>query len=447
MGLRSGPPPAHDIRMQLYDSQRPFGVRAPVLVLAVSICVALSACREGGSAPSGVFAVRDSAGIEIVENPAVGTWGPEEAWEYEEVLRLGGAEGPPETLFQSPGAIAPDGDGGVLVAERGENAVRRFASDGTFLGRLGGPGEGPGEFTGLRWIGASGETLLAYDAQQRRLTRFGRSGEVLETRTLEADWRTHATPAAFFPLEDGRILFVGSQGCSMPPPDDPRPAQMISFALPPEEGRPSLRVNGPVAHWLDRTMHGLYGESFCSVVPALAGHRVRLAVRADGVAAVAPGPEPEIHIFRVPDDEAAWEGGRGALPAPSRIVRLGIERAPVTPEEREAYRERHAPEDLTEPFARDRWDAIRAAWDTTTTPDRYPAIQELLWDDGGHLWALRGDGGDRRVWEVIDGEGRVLGTVEVPPGFEVRLVWGDRLWGIVRDAFDVPHLVALERDG
>lgn len=424
--------------------------KGPVLLqlcLSAAAFLLLSGCGESAVGGEGGLVVTDSAGIEIVSNPAAGMWGQGEGWRAREVFRLGEVDGTEGEVFERPGEMVPDGEGGVFLVEGGENALRRYGPDGSFLGRLGGTGEGPGEFGTLRSVATLGDTVLALDSRNRRVTRFLTSGELLGTRPLGVDYTQQGVPVSIVALGDGRLLLSSPQGCAMPAPEDRRAAGRINVALRPDPDGTALEVAGPVARWHDRSMLPLYGERFCSVVPGLAGHAAPLAVRADGVAAVAPGPGYEIHVFRVPEGADTWTGGAlGAFPTPERIVRREYERRPVTAEDRSGYRDARRPEDLTDPMSQDIWGAIQAAWDTTAVPDLYPAIQELRWDDRGHLWVQRRGGWDEPhgPWDVFDGDGRYLGEVDLPPELTVRLIHGDRVWGTETGELDVQQLVSLE---
>jgi hypothetical protein len=50
-------------------------------------------------------------------------------------------------------------------------------------------------------------------------------------------------------------------------------------------------------------------------------------------------------------------------------------------------------------------------------------------------------------WEVFDGNGRYLGTVEVPPGMTFGLLHGNRMFGVVRDELDVQYLQVYRIEG
>ena len=69
-------------------------------------------------------------------------------------------------------------DGRLVVPLAGSYDIRIFAPDGGFMERLGGRGEGPGEFVSLSAAWPRGDTIEALDSRARRMTRFLPDGTV-----------------------------------------------------------------------------------------------------------------------------------------------------------------------------------------------------------------------------------------------------------------------------
>ncbi len=425
---------------------------APGAGLAASILAALVVSSCGGADPDEIraFAVHDSAGVRIASNPGP-EWASEvERWRLREVVRVGGAEGPEETLFQRPGQAVPDGEGGILIVEGGEAAIRRYGPGGAFLGRIGRAGDGPGEFRQPTGFTRHGDTLLVFDPGLMRISRFSERGALLDTRPVSLEFRTHGVPSELVPLDDGRLLAFAGAGCSMPAPDDRRARVRMSVFEPNPSGDGTLRLDGPVSSWVQNSVIGIYGENFCSSIPSLAGHGVPRAIGPHGRGAVAPGGAYEIHVFSVRGTDG-WSGGAlGAFPPPELLIRRDLEPTPVTASDREAYEDFVLPED---PEAAAMRSAIRTALDTTRVPQHYPQIAALHWDDAGWLWVLRGrpwhppndaHAAGPRSMDVYDPAGRQLAEIELPPSVTVLLIHQDRIWGIERDALGVPTLVAWE---
>ena len=77
-------------------------------------------------------------------------------------------------------------DGGLAVANTGASEVLLFAGDGSLARRVGGQGEGPGEFSEVTTLLATDSGFLAYDARLARLNEFSESGEFLTSTPLSA---------------------------------------------------------------------------------------------------------------------------------------------------------------------------------------------------------------------------------------------------------------------
>ncbi|HEX6041264.1 hypothetical protein, partial [Longimicrobium sp.] len=83
------------------------------------------------------------------------------------------------------------------------------------------------------------------------------------------------------------------------------------------------------------------------------------------------------------------------------------------------------------------------ALDALPLPDALPAFQRLLVDDGGALWVQRPTWpgtGVRPEWDVFDTEGKMLGTLRLPPRFRVTQVGADFILGVGLDDDDVQQV-------
>jgi hypothetical protein len=133
--------------------------------------------------------VSDSAGVIIVNNPEVGLWTDAERWTLEEELRVGAVEGDPEYQFGQIGNIVVGSDGRIYVPDTQARHIRVFSPDGQYLLTIGGPGGGPGElgrnasFVAL----TAGDTLIVPDRTNRRVNRYAPDGTVLPDAPLRVE--------------------------------------------------------------------------------------------------------------------------------------------------------------------------------------------------------------------------------------------------------------------
>jgi len=180
----------------------------PALVI---LCVA-SACAPGSDDTRvASHTTRDSAGIQIVENTAP-AWRSGAGWSIapEPAVEIGVAEGEPPYMLYSVTDARRMSDGRIAVLNNGSREVRFYDADGSFLGAVGGEGEGPGEFRSpwkVRRL--AGDTLVVWDAgYPGSLSRFDESGNFVDRAPLDRARLTEALPQWF--AEGGELLPDGT---------------------------------------------------------------------------------------------------------------------------------------------------------------------------------------------------------------------------------------------
>lgn len=404
--------------------------------------VAALGCSSGAPSDVGV-AVRDSAGVQIVEN-ASPRWEEGDAWsvEPEPSLEMGGDPDQPEAQLYGVGDVVVLGDGRVVVVNEGLVSVLLFDSAGSFLAPVGRQGEGPGEY---RRVDAAyrcpGDTVALNAFSQ--VSFFGSNARFLRSERLN--------PTA----GDGSSLRV--QGVA---------SDCERFLLRGGYSVPELGAVGRVSYTLFwGTLDNLSRDSLAASpgweaevdlvddwpqpLPLPWGARAAWAVGRDG-------EEDRVYLTMADRPEVQVFDGGGRL---VRILRWPAEAAPVTAADRALYAEK-----------RDRWlekypqveEAIPELGGYATVPSEKPVLLGLLVDDEGNLWARgypdaaagRPDlydysdpdapfrenpppGAAPERWQVFDPDGRLLGTVEVPADLAVRTVHRNRLVGVWRDSLDV----------
>lgn len=353
-----------------------------------------------------------------VEVPPVWTLAPEPE------LRVGLQEGPPELLFERILAVRLLEGGGIAVADQGASTVRVFGADGSRVAEMGGEGDGPGEIRYLSGFQVMGrDTLVVYDPDTRRLTRFGTDGQLLGTdalrdqgpdsflgRTSTGDWlmrwvdqeafdRTASAPAAD-PMVIGRFGPDGSfqgiagrhpgmvrqrnESFSGPVPFSPFPhAVVLRDSLVVTNGaRPRLDVLGDSGRVV-RTIE----------VPLANPDRERARRALDSVFAEGPAERRE-RAARLP--EAGWE-----LPVPA------IAQVLLGPDHRLWLKA---------------FDPARDSWMT-----------------GGGFG--RASGGR---WLVVDPQGEAVATVDLPSDLRPTDIGRDRIAGVETDELGVERAVVYE---
>jgi hypothetical protein len=336
-------------------------------------------------------------------------------------LRIGVPDGAEEYMFSGADRLAAavtPANGHIFVLDVGTSTVREFDSAGKYVRTFGHRGSGPGEIGRSGTIAVTGNSLLVYDAANRRLNIYPLgAGEVKHV----------AAPSGPVMVDSAGVTIL-----PLPRRDGPRQV--------------ALRID---TNTLQRDTIAL-PWSF----PPLA--RVEIVTRssASGAVAVRQAPVPY-----VPD--VLWRysrfgefvGGNNATFSIERVRLNGevlrsvrsVPRVPVAQEFRAAF---------TAEFTA----AARGASEVTRGPDvpsHKPAYQNLFVDHDGRVWVRRSLPSERPtgarsvfdwtepppIYDVISRDGRFLGTIQPPAEFQLLYVAGDHVWGAQRGDLDVPYVV------
>jgi len=344
-------------------------------------------------------------GTVVVHNGPTGLWNSGDRWTVREEFRIGGAAGPPETLFGTDRTSVSRGPGGNLFVLDGQaEEVMIFDRAGHFIQRIGGPGDGPAEFyhpAGMGWDPL--HRLWIANGFNLRYTVFDSTGTFLKTmpRPIRGMKRPQF-PLVFDSsgslLDEGlgiglvRLIRVDTAGArvdTLPPiryPDRPWGGAII----PPDFDRSVLRYL-PELRWVVARDH--------TVWVAETGE-LRLVQR-------------------------TWEGDT------IRIVET-----------------RHRDPSLDD-GTRQRIDRElkKIGWDGSEVPLAHPIVHGIHIMDDGHILVQiveevghRGSG----LVDVFDPQGRFLGSMRL--GFKMTnrgmpALFGDTLVGIHVGEHDVPYLV------
>lgn len=154
------------------------------LARIVFLFASVAGC-SGQATERPIAAVRDSAGIEIVENFGE----PSTVWEivHPHRVEIGVTVG--EAAYQLSGVRAGvrTSDGRIVIADAGSSEVRFFDSEGRFLNSAGKQGGGPGEFEALANIWRiERDSVLAFDSRSARITVLGPDGDYVRDVSLSS---------------------------------------------------------------------------------------------------------------------------------------------------------------------------------------------------------------------------------------------------------------------
>jgi hypothetical protein len=372
----------------------------------------------GGAVERSEAVAQDSAGIRIIENPALAADAPP-LWTVatEPRVDIGMLEGAEPYQLSQVRAVVRLSDGRLVVANGGSRELRFFDSTGTHLVTAGRKGGGPGEFEQLGAVfRLPGDTVAAYDGRLQRISLFDRNGTFLRSLHLEF-------PAGF-PSPVGR-LSDGAWLCT----------NQLTFR-PAQSGTVVKRDTAPL----------LVFDSSGAVRDSLSRFPgPEFFVRSEGNAAMVGSRPFGTHTAVVVAGDRFYAGDNAHYEitryteggTPEEIVRRAWTPIPVTGDDVAS----HKAERLARASAGFRPNLERFFQDLPF-PSTFPAFDALQVDPLGNLWVLDASrpGNARRRWTVFSPDGMMLGAVETPPGLTVREIGRDYVLGTWSDEFDVEHV-------
>lgn len=388
-----------------------------ILKLAAAVLsIGLAAC--GGDSAQAGPAVRDSAGIQVVQNGAP-AWKRGQGWRIDPapLARVGAAEGDPNAQFTWISDALRLSDGTLWVADGMTSELRAFHGDGRYLRTVGRKGGGPGEFAGLAALFLlPGDTVAAHDYQSARVTFFAPNGTAARSITLgPVEGRLPPRPLGVF----------ADRGLAVAPMFNP------NFVPSPKPSRDSVALaRYSAAGAQAAVVRRIAGEETITV--AGSGFAMRPAIPFGGNTFVAVAGT-RLLVADNARYELAEHGADGRL---VRIIRRDTPADPVTDADRAAWlanqrassggRFREQQEKMLEkmPF-----------------PEQKAWFSDLLLDPAGNAWVERVVApGTETPWDVFDPAGRFLGTVQVPAGMRLTQVGADFVVGVARDEMEVPQV-------
>lgn len=387
--------------------------RFPVLPM-----IFVAAC--GGDAGGEAAVVRDSAGIQIVENRG-GGWGERDGWRLsdEPTVQIGVAEGDANYQMDRVRAALRLGDGRIVVANAGNQQIRWYDAGGRFMASAGRQGGGPGEFQSLTTLRRlPGDSVLAYDVPGFRLSWFDPAGRFV--RSLQLQPVGQVPPRFVDRFADGSLLLSSSVRTMGSSTESGTRRDTLLF----------LRA-GPDGAILDSL----------PVTPASEAS-FQFLTRGGQITAMNILTLPFMrNVHTAASGDRYWQGTNDAYEivlrradgTPERIVRRSVEPVPVRGAYLDSLRRAQVAEGGPE---------AGEALDNVQFPEHLPAFERLLVDDAGNLWVQHTawPGRPPVAWDVFDGEGTMLGTVHMPSGFRATHVGADFVLGVWTDEDGVEYV-------
>ena len=286
----------------------------PVLLLpCIGACAA--ADQNTGNLADAVI---DSAGVQLVTHSRA-TVADVPMLEPVEELRIGSADGAPETQFAFISAVVDDADGAMWLYDPRNYRISVFDAQGRFLRAFGRRGDGPGEFsqsvTGLALLR---DTVLVADLN--RVSAFDRSGNLLQTQLVDRG-PLHAVASGHTATPNGVIVMHQQRADRQGQRGGPFRDTITVRRFDPVNARV-----GPVIRSFPGPAYHLFGDAGWYMSPLFAPDS-KLAIATNGQLIFSEGDDYAIDVH----DES------GAL---IRRVRADIERIPVTADDMREYMRR-----------------------------------------------------------------------------------------------------------
>jgi hypothetical protein len=403
-------------------------MKYPLTFLAYLILPAASAC--GGTETSDVtHTVRDSAGIQIVENISP-TWTDGEVWHVDTVpaFDLSGAED--DELYR-PGSPRLLDDGRLVLFNDGTCEVRFYDQNEGLLSSFGRCGKGPGEFEWPARVRPwRGDSLLVVDQWPQRASVLDDNGTLSRTAPLPA---SSDLPLPLFQgvMEDSALVLAGPQDPGLRDSPGTETSQTRLGLSQDLHGAPALVGTYPGPVWEYTEYQGRIGRGVLAFSSSTA-----FAV-GDAHLFVGFPDRYEIQVL-TPD---------GAV---RRIIRRAFQPVRVTQADIDWLMERR----LSQVEGADNQRAVRRAFRELQHADVMPAFGTPVWPGGaeggpdmladaaGNLWVFEHyrPGEYRNEWSVFSPEGVWLGTAALPEHFTPAQIGEDFVLGRRTDDTGFVHI-------
>jgi hypothetical protein len=354
-------------------------------------------------------------------------WNGAPGWRLSEQpqVEIGGEDVAEEYQLYGVAGVLKLEDGRILVGNRGTHEIRYYDPQGRFLESVGHEGAGPGEFRELSSVQRFGpDSLLIWDPRNYRYAVFDVDGNFGRHFKFQSD-----TAGSVFRPGVDRIAFGDRTFLAR---------KVIDWgSLPAGVVRPTAHYyrfdpsGEPLSHAIAvpfqpmkrrQTETGGY-----TMQDVLFSQSTRMAA-GDTVFWVGTADDYVLREYRYD----------GRLLREIRIA--GFEPTPVTEEMFQAVLQRRLDGvDRMRGLSPSALQAIRRNLETMPVVEALPPYRSVLLDAEGNLWVERypPPGEEHATWDVFDGEGAWLGTLTLPPRFEVREVGADYVLGVWIDELDV----------
>ncbi len=166
----------------MFDKMKIKMKKMSAFMLFVVLCTFCCAKKESPSYKTEII-----DGVSVVQNLRVD---PEEAYKelaFNEDLTIGVDEGEADYMLYSPVDIDSDKEGNIYILDLRDAQVKKYNSEGLFIGNIGRKGQGPGEFDRPNHLELdSFDRILVADPYQRKFEFLARDGNHIKSIRMES---------------------------------------------------------------------------------------------------------------------------------------------------------------------------------------------------------------------------------------------------------------------
>ncbi len=341
-----------------------------------------------------------------VKNAGPSKWTGTNGWKFVLERTIQPADGSPGML-ERPAQIAVAKDGQMLVYDGGRGELLQFAADGQFLRKIGSKGQGPGEYEFLLGFDTRDGVIVGYEPNLRRLITWKSDGSYV---------RQFATPSSN--CGSGPTLLEAGGTVVIPAcinKGESFRGAMVRFSL---TGQVKDTMLLPLTN---RTAPGWKAGSGLYTIPFSPG--VEYAY--DSQSRYIHGWSGTYSLFvanHLTDTARVIQLPGSAQPVPSRF--------------------------LDSVYERSQRGVLKGIAKRSDYPAFFPLFTALRTDELDNIWIIR-PGPDSRpaLLDVVDRDGRFLGSVAFPPGITRAPVWRNgRMYRASEDADGLPVVQVFRID-
>jgi hypothetical protein len=318
--------------------------------------------------------------------------------------------------FNRVNGLVMQANGGIVVANGGEQQLCYYDSRGSFVAKAGRRGQGPGEFSYIDDVSLyRADSILVGDRMQRRISILGPAGQPgrqFPVKTPDTLGSYNATRA----LTNGDVLLAFMEVKTMAPSP-----KAITFHQQFFRASPAGEIGGRIARLVE-------SEHFVQAVPATMGGTAYWTLHWGKSTSLSP----------LADGFVAGDGGDNVVTGYDRDgharVRhvVPLTRRSVTPEMIAQYRQESI--EATKPPQRP---LEQKRVDEMPYPAETPAYNAIIADQTGPIWVQSYPDSSGSYWLRLDPATATTRAFRFPARFRLYAVRSDRACGVGRDEDDL----------